>query len=104
MADIKIHREHGLGMPKARKLAFQWAEQVEQDYAMDCTYEEGAARDVVSFTRLGVNGTLVVTKAQFTLEASLGFFVAAYKEKIEAEIVKKLDVLLAQKSPSRKRS
>ena len=29
MSDIRIHREHALGLAKARKIAWTWAEEVE---------------------------------------------------------------------------
>lgn len=95
MADIHIHRTHTLGMAQARKVAFSWAEDVEDKLDMACTYEEGKTEDCVSFTRSGVNGTLVVTKDGFELRAKLGFLVGAFKDKIETEISKNLDALLA---------
>lgn len=98
MADIHIHRAHALGMAQARKVAFSWAEDVEDKLDMACTYEEGKTEDCVSFTRSGVNGTLVVTKDGFELHAKLGFLVGAFKDKIEAEISKNLDALLAGKA------
>ena len=97
MADIHIHRTHTLGLAQARKVAFSWAEDVEDKLDMACTYEEGKTEDCVSFTRSGVNGTLVVTKDGFELRAKLGFLVGAFKDKIEAEISKNLDALLAGK-------
>ena len=97
MADIHIHRTHTLGMAQARIVAFSWAEDVEDKLDMTCTYEEGKHEDCVSFTRSGVNGTLVVTKDAFELRAKLGFLVGAFKDKIEAEISKNLDALLAAK-------
>lgn len=97
MADIHIHRTHALGLAQARKVAFAWAEDVEDKLDMACTYEEGKHEDCVSFTRSGVNGTLVVTKDGFELRAKLGFLVGAFKDKIEAEISKNLDALLAGK-------
>jgi len=97
VSDIHIHRTHTLGLAAARKIAFQWAEQAEQDFDMACTYEEGKAEDLVSFSRSGVSGTLSVTKDQFELNAKLGFLLGAFKGKIEAEIVKNLDALLAAK-------
>ena len=97
MADIHIHRTHTLGMAQARIVAFSWAEDVEDKLDMTCTYEEGRHEDCVSFTRSGVNGTLVVTKDGFELRAKLGFLVGAFKDKIEAEISKNLDALLADK-------
>ena len=97
MAEIHIHRTHALGMAQARKVAFSWAEDVEDKLDMACTYEEGKHEDCVSFTRSGVSGTLVVTKDGFELRAKLGFLVGAFKDKIEAEISKNLDALLADK-------
>lgn len=94
MADLYILREHTLGLPAARKLAFQWAEHVEKEFGMSCTYEEGKSTDEVCFTRTGVDGTLKVTRDRFELKARLGFLVGAFKGRIESEIVKMLDDML----------
>ena len=99
MPEIRISRDHSLGLAQARKLAFRWAETAEAKLGMECTYEEGKAQDVVSFTRAGANGELKVTKDRFELEARLGFLLGAFRERIEGEIVKNLDLLLAQKEP-----
>jgi putative polyhydroxyalkanoate system protein len=96
MADIHIHRKHALGLTKARDIAFNWAEDVEKNLDMVCTYEEGKIEDCVSFTRSGVSGTLKVTKDGFELHAKLGFLVGAFKNKIETEISKNLDALLSK--------
>ena len=99
MADLHIVREHQLGLSGARKVAFQWAEHAEEEFGMDCTYEEGVVHDEVCFTRSGVNGTLVVTKDRFELNAKLGFLLGTFKSTIESEIVKNLDQLLHPKPP-----
>lgn len=99
MPDIHITRDHALGLPAARKLAFRWAETAEEKLGMECTYEEGKTSDLVSFTRSGANGELKVTKDSFVLDARLGFLLGAFKERIESEIVKNLDKLLAEKEP-----
>lgn len=104
MADIHIEREHSLGLVQARKIAFKWAEQAEEKFDMRCTYEEGDSCDEVSFTRSGVSGTLKVTKDVFELDAKLGFLLGAFKDRIEGEIVKNLDTLLAQKAPAAKKA
>lgn len=103
MADLHIHREHDLGLAGARKVAQQWAEHVEQEFDMECTTQEGRAGDTVHFTRSGVHGTLAVGANAFELHAKLGFLLGAFKGRIEAEIVKNLDTLLASQ-PSRKRA
>ena len=99
MPDIHIKRPHALGLPAARKLAFRWAEAAEENLGMECTYEEGKTSDTVSFTRTGANGELKVTKDSFVLDARLGFLLGAFKDRIESEIVKNLDQLLAHKEP-----
>lgn len=102
MANLRIRREHSLSLAAARKIARTWAEEVESEFGMQCTYAEGAQEDRVSFTRSGVNGTLVVTGDHFDLDAKLGFLLGAFKGKIEAEIVKNLDDLLAPKAAAKK--
>ncbi len=98
MADLHILRIHKLGLPEARKVAFEWAVQAERDFSMDCSYEEGKTSDEVGFSRSGVKGSLVVTADKFELNATLGFLLGAFKSRIEGEIVKNLDALLAQSS------
>ncbi len=102
MADIHIERDHGMSLAQARKTAFKWAEQAEQKFDMQCTYEEGVTQDEVSFKRSGVTGTLTVTATAFTLQARLGFLLGAFKDKIEGEIVKNLDALIASGGTSSK--
>ena len=95
MADIHIHRAHSLGLAKARKMAWKWAEAVEEKFALECTVVEGKTSDVVEFTRAGVQGRLVVEAAAFDLTAKLGFLVGAFAGRIESEIEAQLDALLA---------
>ena len=105
MADIHIHRSHGLGLAKARKTAWKWAETVEEKFGMECTVIEGEDSDVVEFTRAGVDGRLLVTGDAFELSAKLGFLLGAFRGKIETEIEGYLDALLAsgaKKAPAAK--
>jgi putative polyhydroxyalkanoate system protein len=101
MPDIRIHRTHSLGLAKARKVAWQWAEEVEKKFDMECSVLEGETSDTVEFTRAGVNGTLVVAADHFDLDAKLGFLLGAFSRTIEAEIEKNLDALL-EKSAAKK--
>ncbi len=102
MADIQIERKHGMSMAHARAAAFKWAEQAEEKFDMTCTYEEGSTTDEVSFSRSGVSGTLTVTNDVFQLQAKLGFLLGAFKDRIESEIVKNLDALIAKKPATKK--
>jgi putative polyhydroxyalkanoate system protein len=104
MADINITRQHGMGLADARKVAFKWAEQAEKKFAMACTYAEGQTFDECSFTRSGVSGSLLVYEERFELKAKLGFFLGAFKDKIEGEITKNLDALIGSKAPAAKKA
>ena len=114
MPDIRIHRDHALGLKKAREVAWQWAEEVEKKFDMECTVLEGKTSDTVEFTRSGVNGTLIVAADHFDLNAKLGFLLGAFSKTIEGEIEKNLDDLLgsaaaagkkvaAKKAPAKKK-
>jgi putative polyhydroxyalkanoate system protein len=94
MPDIHIHRAHTLGLAKARKIAWQWAEAAEEKFEMECTVIEGDESDTVEFTRSGVKGQLLVAADQFDLTARLGLLLSAFSKTIEAEIEKNLDALL----------
>jgi putative polyhydroxyalkanoate system protein len=96
MADIRIHRNHKLGLSKAREVAWQWAEDVEKKFDMECTVIEGETSDTVEFTRSGVNGQLIVAGDHFDLNAKLGFLLGAFSKTIESEIEKNLDALLTK--------
>lgn len=94
MPDIRIHRDHSLGLAKARQVAWDWAEQAESKFDMACTVIEGETSDTVEFTRSGVSGTLIVAPDHFELHAKLGFLLGAFSKTIETEIEKNLDELL----------
>jgi putative polyhydroxyalkanoate system protein len=102
MPDIHIHRDHSLGLAKAREVALQWAEEAEEKFDMECTILEGETSDTVEFTRSGVKGELLVEASQFTLDAKLGFLLGAFAKTIEAEIEKNFDALLAKSSAASK--
>jgi putative polyhydroxyalkanoate system protein len=96
MSEIRIRREHRLGLAKARKTAWRWAELAEKKFGMECTVVEGETSDVVEFTRAGVDGRLVVAAGSFDLTARLGFLLGAFRSRIEAEIEENLDAVLAE--------
>lgn len=102
MPDIHIHREHQLGLAKARKVAWQWAEAVEEKFDMACTVIEGETSDTVEFTRSGVQGSLIVAADHFDLSAKLGFLLGAFSATIQGEIEKNLDALLSGKGDGAK--
>lgn len=101
MPDIRIHRDHELGLAKARKIAWAWAEEVEQKFGMECSVIEGETSDTVEFSRAGCNGRLIVAADHFDLDAKLGFLLGAFSKTIEGEIEKNLDALLAKSAKAK---
>lgn len=101
MPDIRIHRNHKLGLPKAREVAWQWAEEVERKFDMQCTVIEGDETDTVEFERPGVKGQLLVAADHFELDARLGFLLGAFSKTIESEIERNLDELLVSNKPKK---
>jgi putative polyhydroxyalkanoate system protein len=102
--DIHIHRDHQLGLNKAREVALQWAEEVEAKFDMECTILEGETSDTVEFTRSGVKGELIVAADHFDLAAKLGFLLGAFSKTIESEIMKNLDALLDKNKSAAKKA
>lgn len=104
MPDIRIHREHQLGLARARDVATRWAEHAEAKFDMSCSVIEGKTSDTVEFKRSGVTGRLIVAADHFDLEAKLGFLLGAFAKTIENEILKNLDEQLAAAKPAAKKA
>jgi putative polyhydroxyalkanoate system protein len=99
VAEIRIVREHTLGLAQARRLAFRWGQVAQQKLEMEITYDEGDTHDVLKFKRPGAHGELEVSGDRFGLHARLGLLLGVFRSKIESEIVKNLDELLAEEEP-----
>ena len=96
MADLKLRREHNLGLARARKVALKWGEHVEKKLEMECTLYEGDTEDVLEFKRSGVDGRMIVAAEFFDVEAKLGLMFLPFLSMIEAETRKQLDEALAK--------
>jgi putative polyhydroxyalkanoate system protein len=99
MSEIHIAREHTLGLAEARRLAIKWVHSAEEHLSMHCVYEEGSTVDRVRFKRAGVHGLVTVTEDKFVLDAKLGLLLAVFRHRIENEIARNLDLLLAHDEP-----
>jgi putative polyhydroxyalkanoate system protein len=103
MAEIHLRRPHRLGLAKARKAAWRWAEHAEEKFGMECTVHEGEESDVVEFVRPGVEGRLIVAADSFDLTARLGLVLGAFRGRIEAGIEENLDAVLADAAAAAKK-
>jgi putative polyhydroxyalkanoate system protein len=101
--EIHIERSHALGMQKARKVAAQWAQRVEQAHGVRCTHTQGRGEDVIVISRAGVHGTARVTGKRFELDMKLGFLLGLFSQRISEGVARELDGLLgAAKAPPAK--
>lgn len=94
MPDLLIHRDHTLGLPRAREIARQWVDDAERRLALRCASAKGLAEDRITFQGPGVEGTLEVAADHFRLQARLGFLLGTFSLRIEQEIERQLDALL----------
>lgn len=95
MATIHIIRPHAQGLAQARRIALAWVQELQGEYRMECHYQKTKSRDALEFRGKGVSGTLHITAKQFELDVELGLLLGVFKTRIEAAIVKKLDLQLA---------
>lgn len=95
MAEISIKRAHHSTTADAKKMAEKIAAKLEQDYELKSSWQ----RDVLTFTRSGVTGTLAVTVKELHIDVKLGFLMAAFKGPIQGAIEKNLDALIKPLKP-----
>jgi putative polyhydroxyalkanoate system protein len=87
MAEIRMEREHSIGLKKAKAAAQKVADELADVFDMESEWEG----NVLHFTRAGVSGQLAVTKDSVSLHAKLGLLLSALKPKIEHQIQKNFD-------------
>lgn len=96
MADIELHRVHGLGRDAARAAAERMAEHLGRKFDLKGHWEG----NVLRFERPGVTGSLAINDQDLRLSVALGFLLKAMKGSIEKAVEHELDSLFRQ-APSR---
>jgi putative polyhydroxyalkanoate system protein len=89
MADIELHRVHGMGLKAARAAAERMAGELGRKFDLKGDWQG----DVLHFERPGVSGSLTVTERDLKLSVALGFLLKAMKGSIESAVVRQLDAL-----------
>jgi putative polyhydroxyalkanoate system protein len=87
MSTIELRRDHALGLRRAKAAAQKVADEMQRDFGMDCEWHG----NVLRFTRSGVQGELKVTRNRVELHARLGLLLAAFRNRIEAQIHRNFD-------------
>ena len=94
MPEVKIERQHRLGLPAARAQARHWQAQAEREWNLECVTRKGQDHDEVHFKRQGVSGVLRVSADRFALDLKLSVLLGPLSGKIERGIRESLDQLL----------
>jgi putative polyhydroxyalkanoate system protein len=92
--DLRVHRDHILGLEPARDIARRWMDDARDRFNLRCECEPGAESDTIRFQGPGVSGTLRVAGDAFDLDARLGFLLGPFSRRIEQEIASQLDAML----------
>lgn len=85
---IWLQQAHGLPRASAQALARRWQLDGEQRFALQCkaAADADSGEQLLRFTRPGLSGQLRVGDTHFTLDVELGFFLSAFRPRIEAAL------------------
>lgn len=86
MAELNIVQDHHLSHKKAREAAQKVAQQMAEEFDIDCEWEG----DVLHFERSGVAGSLTLHKHQAQMRIKLGFLFSAFSSKIESKVAENM--------------
>jgi len=84
---IHLRREHDLTPEAVRKKVERVAETLAGKFGAECTWQG----DVLTVNHPSVNGKVTVGRNDVVVEARLGFLVAMFRDRIDAELVRVLD-------------
>ena len=98
MSDIHYERAHDLGLDRARELAREWLDDAARKLGLSCQTQAGDTQDTITFERSGVNGTMLVSGTQFTLDIKLSMMMVALKPIVEAEVSRNLEAIIQKAS------
>jgi putative polyhydroxyalkanoate system protein len=87
MSEIRVCREHGVTLKRARKGAERIAEELGEEFGLDHEWDGNTLR----FQRMGVAGHIEVGKKEVEIYVKLGFLLIALRPRIEHEINKFFD-------------
>jgi putative polyhydroxyalkanoate system protein len=87
MSRIHLRRSHDLTPKAARMKVERMAAALSKRFDADCTWKG----DVLSIEHSNVNGKVVVGKDEIVVEATLGFLLAIFRDRVDEELVRILD-------------
>ena len=103
MSDIRIERQHQLGLPRARRVATDWMAQARERWGLQFDHEQAKdaspdATDHIRFSGMGAEGTVEVSASRFAVDLALGGLMSALAPMIEEKMTRNLDEFLAREA------
>jgi putative polyhydroxyalkanoate system protein len=90
LSTIKVNRQHPLGLAGARLAAEAIAQDMSEEYQLDCEWEDEEETRLM-FRGAGVNGFLCLTDNSLQLEVRLGLMLLPVRNVLEQEILEYVD-------------
>ncbi len=90
MPSINIERDHQLSLADAKAKVEEVAAKMAAKFQMETEWK----KNVLTFTRSGVNGTIKISGDKINVDAELGFMLGFLKGTIEKEVHAYLDKAL----------
>jgi putative polyhydroxyalkanoate system protein len=87
MSKIHLRRAHDLTPKAARTRVNRMAEALGKRFDAECCWNG----DVLTIAHPNVNGTVTVGKDEVVVEATLGFLLAMFRDRVDEELVRILD-------------
>ncbi|MBL0568953.1 polyhydroxyalkanoic acid system family protein [Aeromonas hydrophila] len=90
LSTILVSRQHPLGLAGARLAAEAIAQDMSEEYELDCEWEDEEETRLL-FRGAGVNGSLFLTDETLSLEVRLGLMLLPVRSVLEQEILEYVD-------------
>lgn len=90
LSTIQVSRQHPLGFAGARLAAEAIAQDMSEEYELDCEWEDEEETRLL-FRGAGVNGSLCLTEDTLSLEVRLGLMLLPVRSVLEQEILEYVD-------------
>lgn len=87
MSRIQLRRSHDLSAAAARKRVDRMAAALGRKFDAECAWDG----DVLSIDHPNVSGTVTIRRKEIILDARLGFLLAMFRDRVDAEIADILD-------------
>lgn len=87
MSRIHLRRSHDLTPKAARARVDRMAEALSKRFEAECEWDG----DVLCIAHPNVNGTVTIARNEIVVEATLGFLLAMFRDRVDAELVGILD-------------